>query len=226
MKSLQLGYKVKIGDYEVEVIKKSSASSIRLRLTTKGKFRATCPLTLSNSQLLAFLNGSLEWMNEKYRALNLRNIAYYDGNSAVIFKNRYPVNVFSGTNFNYAFDGNVLTVYKRKNADEYSAVLRALNQILTSVLSVKLAEYNQKTGLYHSGFSVKDLSSVWGRCNYKTKKLNFNLKLLTKPIECIDYVVVHELCHIKIQGHQKDFWAFVESFLPNYAYLKKLLSYS
>lgn len=226
MKPLQLGYKVKIGDYEVEVIKKSSASTIRLRLTTKGKFRATCPLTLSNSQLLAFLNGSLGWMNEKYRALTLRNIAYYDGNSAVIFKNRYPVNVVSGTNFNYAFDGNVLIVYKRKNADEYSAVLRALNQILTSVLSVKLAEYNQKTGLYHSGFSVKDVSSVWGSCNYKTKKLNFNLKLLTKPIECIDYVVVHELCHIKIQGHQKDFWGFVESFLPNYAYLKKLLSYS
>lgn len=224
MKSLQIRYKVKIGDYEVEVIKKSSASSIRLRLTTKGEFRVTCPLTLSNSRLAAFLNDSLAWMDEKYRAANGKNVAYYDGNSAVIFKNRYPVNVVSGANFDYDFDGCVLTVYKRKNADEYSAVLRVLKQILTSVLTEKLAEYNRKTGLFHSGFTVKEVSSIWGSCNCKTKKLNFNLKLLTKPIECIDYVVVHELCHIKIQGHQKDFWALVESFLPNYAYLRKLLS--
>lgn len=224
MKPLQLRYKVKIGDYEVEVIKKSSASSIRLRLTTKGKFRVTCPLTLPNSQLATFLNDSLEWMNEKYRTANLKSVAYYDGNSAVIFKNRYPVNVVSGKNFNCDFDGSVLTVYKRKSTDEYSAVLRALNQILTAVLTAKLAEYNKKTGLFHSGFTVKDVSSIWGSCNHKTKKLNFNLKLLTKPIECIDYVVVHELCHIKIQGHQKDFWTLVESFLPDYVYLKKLLS--
>ena len=74
-----------------------------------------------------------------------------------------------------------------------------------------------------SGFSVRDMKTRWGSCNTKTGHLNFNLKLLDMPAECLDYVVVHELCHLWAAGHSKLFWAHVERVYPDYKRVRKQL---
>ena len=74
-----------------------------------------------------------------------------------------------------------------------------------------------------SGFSVRDMKTRWGSCNTQTGHLNFNLKLLDFPQECLDYVVVHELCHLWVPGHSKAFWAQVERVCPDYRRVRKEL---
>lgn len=63
--------------------------------------------------------------------------------------------------------------------------------------------------------------SRWGSCSGKNR-LNFNTRLATMHPDFIEYVVVHELAHIKHKNHSKDFWAEVEKFLPDYKERKKL----
>ena len=70
---------------------------------------------------------------------------------------------------------------------------------------------------------LKKLSSAWGIYHKKENYISFNSDLIEKDIECIEYVVLHELCHIFYMNHQKDFWALVEKYMPDYKVRRKKL---
>ena len=86
-----------------------------------------------------------------------------------------------------------------------------------------LERWQPVVGRKANGFSVRDMKTRWGSCNTKTGHLNFNLKLLDMPPECLDYVVCHELCHLWVAGHGPRFWALVERAYPDYRRVRKLL---
>jgi len=62
----------------------------------------------------------------------------------------------------------------------------------------------------------------WGSCSVKGN-LNFTWRLIMAPLQVIDYVVVHELVHIKEKNHSKNFWNHVSSYLPDYKQKRKEL---
>lgn len=62
----------------------------------------------------------------------------------------------------------------------------------------------------------------WGSCSYKNE-LSFNTSLAQLPLECITYIVIHELSHINHKHHQKAFWQCVEEYMPQYKACEKKL---
>lgn len=64
---------------------------------------------------------------------------------------------------------------------------------------------------------------AWGRCYYTKGLITMNLHLVKAPQLCIDYIVLHELCHFVISNHSKDFYRLVESFMPDWREADKLL---
>jgi predicted metal-dependent hydrolase len=70
---------------------------------------------------------------------------------------------------------------------------------------------------------VRDMKTRWGVCNKSSKTITLNKKLIRYPIECLDYVIVHELCHLTHFDHSSSFWKLVEKHCPNYKNIKKLL---
>jgi hypothetical protein len=89
--------------------------------------------------------------------------------------------------------------------------------------AASLERWQPLVGRRASGFSVRDMKTRWGSCNTRTGHLNFNLKLLDLPQECLDYVVVHELCHLWVNGHSKAFWTHVERVYPGWRRVRKEL---
>ncbi|HOX29800.1 MAG TPA: M48 family metallopeptidase [Candidatus Paceibacterota bacterium] len=90
------------------------------------------------------------------------------------------------------------------------------------IVSGKIKKFN---GLYN--FSVKNLSvrnqrTRWGSCS-KAGNLNFNFRVVYLPDYLIDYIVVHELCHLKELNHSKKFWDLVSLAIPEYRDLRKEL---
>jgi len=76
-------------------------------------------------------------------------------------------------------------------------------------------------------FTVRPMKSRWGSYSYRSSRVCLNLHLLATTPECLDYVIIHELCHIKVRHHGPDFWRLVERYAPNFrearAALKKIV---
>ncbi len=70
---------------------------------------------------------------------------------------------------------------------------------------------------------VRNMKSRWGVCHISKKYITLNLQLLSKPMPCIEYVVLHEYAHFIQPNHSKKFWAVVEHYMPDYKERRKLL---
>ena len=71
--------------------------------------------------------------------------------------------------------------------------------------------------------TIRKMTTRWGVCNTRAKRVTLNLELMKKPIYCLDYVIMHELSHLIHPNHSKDFWALVEENCPEYKKIKKIL---
>ena len=94
---------------------------------------------------------------------------------------------------------------------------------LKAILDEYLNKYTKLLNINIVYYQIKKLSSAWGIYHKKENYISFNSDLIEKDIECIEYVVLHELCHIFYMNHQKDFWALVEKYMPDYKVRRKKL---
>lgn len=86
----------------------------------------------------------------------------------------------------------------------------------------RVAYFHQFTGGTYSHITVRDQKTRWGSCSAKGT-LSFNWRLMLAPPAVLDYVVVHELCHLTHMNHSAAFWQAVESVYPDYRSARKWL---
>lgn len=96
-------------------------------------------------------------------------------------------------------------------------------KVVLKTITNRLKHYNKIYNYSWSKVSIRDQSTRWGSCS-SNKNLNFNYKIIHLPEHLIDYIVVHEMCHLKEMNHSKSFWSLVEIALPQYKILRKELS--
>ena len=85
-----------------------------------------------------------------------------------------------------------------------------------------LAHYGARHGIVVGSIAIRNQKSRWGSCS-KKGNLNFNYKLVFLPPELRDYVIVHEICHVKEFNHGKPFWALVGEAVPDYREMRRRL---
>ena len=84
--------------------------------------------------------------------------------------------------------------------------------------------YEAKKGkiIWDDEYNIKKLKSVWGKCS-SSKKITINQDLMMYSRHAIEYVVLHEFCHLKYMNHSKNFWSLVEKYMPDYKEAEKEL---
>lgn len=139
---------------------------------------------------------------------------------------------FSGERFDFEYSRKRGVVLKGQTfvlAEEYDLekVEKRIVQLLCKRYEGRLSSYvqvlNEKTFCFSLGeFSLKLSKSKWGHCSSKND-IMLNLKLLNAPLEILDYVIIHELAHVRHKNHSRSFWTLVERFCPSHKRMRKYL---
>ena len=106
--------------------------------------------------------------------------------------------------------------------DVRAAIRSTLSTVALKRIRQRLDYYAPRVGATPGRVAIREQKSRWGSCSRKGN-LNFNWKLIMAPPQALDYVVVHELCHLHEFNHSPRFWALVGQQLPDYEVWKKWL---
>ena len=123
--------------------------------------------------------------------------------------NQVKLNKLDEDSFLYFGKIQKLNDYKITNLDSF------YRKKIEETIPPLVEKYSKLMKLYPTSIKYRKNKRTWGSCNYKNG-LNFNTQLCKFPIEIAEYVVVHELAHIKYKNHSKKFWDLVEDYCPDY----------
>lgn len=101
------------------------------------------------------------------------------------------------------------------SAVQRSALERRYKEAARSYIPKRVSYYHAMTGGEYNRITIRDQKTRWGSCSSKGT-LSFNWRLMLAPPAILDYVVVHELCHLTHMNHSPAFWQAVETILPDY----------
>ena len=104
--------------------------------------------------------------------------------------------------------------------------IKALKARAKEYIFPKAREYAQIMGLEYGDIKITSAKTRYGSCNTGTHNLCFSYKLIQKPAPLVDYVIVHELAHIVHPNHSKEFYGYIERYMPDYKERIKLLKLS
>jgi hypothetical protein len=100
-----------------------------------------------------------------------------------------------------------------------TALEKWLQKKAQEYIPLRINELSQQSCLYPETYNIKKYKARWGSCNSKSQ-LCFNYLLMMTPKSVIDYVIVHELCHLKYLNHSNNFWLLVNKHYPEYRQAK------
>lgn len=123
-----------------------------------------------------------------------------------------------------AFDGQVFHVYlQTKDGNPSALVTDWLRNKAVEVLPQKTKEWAEKIGVEFNRVALKDQRTLWASCSGK-KNINYSYRIIKMPPVVQDYLVVHELCHLKFMNHGEEYWALVGQFSPDYKLHRRWLN--
>ena len=111
---------------------------------------------------------------------------------------------------------------REKTADLSETEIKALKKQAKIYLTEKCEYYSSLMGLKHNKISINSAKTRFGSCS-SSKNINFSYRLMLYPEAAREYVVVHELAHLKEMNHSPKFYAIIEKYLPDYKARRKLL---
>lgn len=92
---------------------------------------------------------------------------------------------------------------------------------LARVLPELSEKYEKIVGRHASEWRFRRMKTRWGSCNIQKKRICLNIELAEMSVECLEYVIVHELTHLHEAGHNKRFWGLVDQFYPGWREVKR-----
>lgn len=225
-----------IENLNIQVIRAKRKKTATIEILPGEIVRVTAPKELTENQMSALLKTRSSWITEKLRLIRdipiPRKREFVNGESFPLFGKDYRLKISED------YLGEVLL----KNGRIYVPAPKGLNTYKTALLirqrlvgwykcqaEVKIKErakiFAKKLVVEPNSISIKEYKARWGTCTPKGD-LIFNWRLVMAPISVLDYVVVHELCHLDEPNHGKDFWKLVASVKPNYKNDQKWLKFS
>lgn len=191
-------------EFEIKQLRKA-VKYLRLKVSENGDISLNIPLRASSKKVDEFLEKNLPW---------LRSV------SAKIKEKKAQNNIeYLGQNYELIIDSSAKCVSVELFsiiAPNKTELKKFLDCKAKELLNASISRFAPLINRKINHISFKHMRTRWGSCNNKKGYINLNLNLISKSVEFIEYVVLHELAHLVYPHHQKSFYDLIESLMPDY----------
>lgn len=223
---------IQISEIPIEIIKKDIKNMHLAVLPPDGAVRVSAPEYLSDESIAMFVRTKLGWIRKQQEAFRMQprqtERQYVSGETLYLWGSQYYLQVeysYKGNSLVLSGHNAILTVRKESTAQQREKFVNEwYRALLKQEIARLLPKWETLTGLYCSSWQTKYMTTKWGTCNPSTKKIWLNLQLAKKPQECLEYVILHELAHLKVKDHGPAFIAILDQYMPYWRERKKLLN--
>lgn len=200
--------------------------SMSLQITDEGGILVKAPKWLPQFEIERFVNSKEAWIEKALGKLAVRNQrtikhSFQNGDLFYYLGLEYPIVVDDRANkkivFKQAFvtrESSVIAVKK--------LMLNWYKSTAKDLMDVRLMVIAQQNNFTYSKYRITSAKTRWGSCSGQNV-VSLNWKLIMMPLEILDYVIVHELCHTVHHNHSAKFWGLVETITPDWKVKRKWL---
>jgi len=207
---------LKIMEYNIT---RSNRKTLAIHITKEATVEVKVPLQVQKTDIDKFVMSKEKWIIKQLvtrrEANKLKSkFALRIGDMVLLQGKEYPIETRSGNNI--SFDGEKFFVPELLEGIEIKdAIIQMYRHLAKKILSQKTIFYANQMGVSPKAVKVNSAKTRWGSCSGKNS-LNFSWLLVMADESVIDYVVVHELAHIKEHNHSDRFWNIVATVFPDY----------
>ena len=227
--------KEKILGYEVH---RKKVKNINLRIKPNMEVYISVPMNLHRNYIENFIHSKEEWIKSVLKKIEdvkekQKRFEYKTGEIHKFLGKEYILTVKIG-NFNSVSLKNntklneiILTINENifENVDEKKKIMEKWYFENAKKLFPKFMEkWLEILDEHVEKVAIKPMKTRWGSCNYVKKYVNLNTELIKRTPFEIEYVVLHELTHLKYPNHGKSFYNYIERYMPNYKIAEKMLN--
>ncbi len=211
-------------DLDIEYRLSPRRRSIGLQVTAAGKVVVTLPRGATQESLARALEKHRAWIEAKVAERQAAWGQLKEG-EAYFLGRPYRLTALRGAQGAVTLNGNEIRVTMPDGADLWSRLVAWYAARAFSLLKERVSHFAAHMGLAPGPVELKEWKRRWGEC-HPDGQLKFNWRLIMCPPAVVDYVVVHELAHLKVPGHNPRFWGQVAKVLPDYAARRRWLNRS
>jgi predicted metal-dependent hydrolase len=215
---------LKIDNLEILILRKA-VKKIYLRIATNdGKIHLVAPRKPSIQYLKNLVIDKLSWIkkhHEEFSKKNIGEIKFINGEIIEFLGKKFQLEIVKNQEKTIIFSDYeqkiTINLSTEISLDDYQKLLSQFYRLeLRKILIPMISKWQKKMNLQSNFIGIKKMKTKWGSCNYVKARLWFSLELAKKPLEAIEYVVVHELGHLIEPSHNKKFVAVMNQFLPEW----------
>lgn len=212
---------------EVKIIRKSVKNLI-LKIRPNGDIEVVAPRQISEIYIKDFINRKKTWIDKKLNEIKSRKnnpISYCSGDKIFYLGKEYNF-ILIKSDRDFVKKSDLSIILFTKFPDDYKYKHEFINswyrEESKKIFIPILEKYLKITGKEIEKLTIKTLKTNWGSCNYKKRFINLNSEMMKKDIKFIEYVILHEIAHLEHPNHSKNFYNYIEQFMPDWKLRKKL----
>jgi hypothetical protein len=227
-------HQITVNDLVVDVVRKDIKNLHLAVYPPTGRVRVAAPLRVSMDAVRLAVITRLAWIKRqqaKYAGQERQsareyvtgeshyfqgqryrlNVVYQDGPGHVVIRSKRTIDLFVRAGSDTAQRERVFLAWYRQ---QLKALIPPLIAKWESIIDVKVAEWG-----------VKQIKIKWGTCTIKASRIWLNLELAKKPVQCLEYIIVHEMVHLLERHHNDRFTGLMDKFLPQWRLLRAELNH-
>jgi predicted metal-dependent hydrolase len=215
---------MKLGDIKIELVQKNIKNVHLSVLPPHGDVRIAAPLHLSEETIRLYAISKLPWIKQQQKKIRNqeresrrefinKETHYYQGRKYLlrIFERNEPAKV--------VVNKKHLDLYVRPHTNTLQRqhiLNKWYRNEMKELIPVYIKKWEKVMAVKVADFGIKSMKTKWGTCNIEAKRIWLNLELAKKPLQCLEYIIVHEMVHLLERRHNDRFIGYLNKFMPQW----------